>query len=76
MAVTDPIYRDAVDPADVDTLGPDDPNVAANNADVDDHEQSIGELVDDDDADLDAELAALEDDVEADDTTTDSTSGG
>ncbi len=65
-AVTDPIYRDDVDPADVEGLGPDDPNVAANTDGTDDHEQCIGELVDDDDADLDAELAALEDDVEED----------
>lgn len=72
--MTDPGYRDDVDPADVDNLGPDDPNVAANTDGTDDHEQCIGELVDDDG--LDAELAALEDDVEADDTATDGTTGG
>ncbi len=54
--------RDEIDTTDVDNLPASDPNVAGNRSTDEpvDHEQNIGEPVDDEDPVLDAERAAVE----------------
>ena len=44
----DPQYKDRIEPDELAALAPDDPNLAAGCEVVDDHEQHIGELLDDD----------------------------